>query len=83
MKEIEQINTGKITEEQLKGEFNYSQADKILKKMLEKGLINEVEFNKIDELNRETFSPILNKIMPVNRRYIRVLTVTCDLPKRR
>lgn len=67
MKEIEQINTGKITEEQLKGEFNYSQADKILKKMLEKGLINEVEFNKIDELNRETFSPILNKIMPVNR----------------
>lgn len=35
--------------------------------MLEKGLINEVEFNKIDELNRETFSPILNKIMPVNR----------------
>lgn len=67
MKEIEQINTVKITEEQLKGEFNYSQADKILKKMLEKGLINEVEFNKIDELNRETFSPILNKIMPVNR----------------
>ena len=67
MKEIEQINTGKITDEQLKGEFNYSQADKILKKMLEKGLINEVEFNKIDELNRETFSPISNKIMPVNR----------------
>lgn len=67
MKEIEQINTVKITEEQLKGEFNYSQAEKILKKMLEKGLINEVEFNKIDELNRETFSPILNKIMPVNR----------------
>lgn len=67
MKEIEQINTGKITEEQLKGEFNYSQADKILKNMLEKGLINEVGFNKIDELNRETFSPISNKIMPVNR----------------
>ena len=67
MKEIEQINTGKITEEQLKGEFNYSQADKVLKKMLEKGLIDEVEFNKIDDLNRETFSPILNKIMPVNR----------------
>lgn len=73
MKEIEQINTVKITEEQLKGEFNYSQAEKILKKMLEKGLINEVEFNKIDELNRETFSPILNKIMPVNRWYIKGL----------
>lgn len=57
----------RISDDQLQGEFNYSQADKILKKMLEKGLINEVEFNKIDELNRETFSPILNKIIPVNR----------------
>ena len=57
----------RISDDQLQAEFNYSQADKILKKMLEKGLINEVEFNKIDELNRETFSPILNKIMPVNR----------------
>ncbi len=67
MKEIEQINTVKITEEQLKGEFNYSQAEKILKKMLNMGLIDEVEFNKITELNREIFSPILVKIMPCNR----------------
>ncbi|MCH1714039.1 MULTISPECIES: SHOCT domain-containing protein [Lactococcus] len=81
MKEIENKKTSKISnaileeenlsarisDDQLQGEFNYSQADKILKKMLEKGLINEVEFNKIDELNRKTFSPILNKIMPVNR----------------
>ncbi|RGB56548.1 hypothetical protein DW155_09735 [Lactococcus petauri] len=59
--------SARISDDQLQGEFNYSQADKILKKMLEKGLINEVEFNKIDELNRKTFSPILNKIMPVNR----------------
>ena len=64
MKEIENIKLGKISPEQLQGEFNYSQADKILKKMLEKGLINEVEFNKITELNRETFSPILVEIMP-------------------
>lgn len=31
------------------------------------GLIDEVEFNKITELNREIFSPILVKIMPCNR----------------
>ncbi|MGI6425165.1 MAG: SHOCT domain-containing protein [Tepidanaerobacteraceae bacterium] len=35
--------------------------------MFNKGLIDEVEFNKITELNRETFSPILVKIMPLNR----------------
>lgn len=57
----------RISDDQPQGEFNYSQADKILKKMLEKGLINEVEFNKITELNRETFSPILVKVMPLNR----------------
>ncbi|MGI6227938.1 MAG: SHOCT domain-containing protein [Peptococcales bacterium] len=78
MKEIENKKTSKISDailegenlstrtsdDQLQGEFNYSQADKILKKMLNKGLIDEVEFNKITELNRETFSPILVKIMP-------------------
>ena len=81
MKEIENKKTSKISDailegenlstrtsdDQLQGEFNYSQADKILKKMLNKGLIDEVEFNKITELNRETFSPILVKIMPLNR----------------
>ena len=78
MKEIENKKTSKISgaileeenlytrisDDQLQGEFNYSQAEKILKEMLKKGLIDEVEFNKITELNRETFSPILAKIMP-------------------
>ena len=81
MKEIENKKTSKISnaileeenlstrisDDQLQGEFNYSQAEKILKKMLNKGLIDEVEFNKINELNRETFSPILVKIKPLNR----------------
>lgn len=67
MKEIENTRAERMSDKQLQGEFNYSQADKILKKMLEKGLINEVEFNKITELNQETFLPILVKIMPLNR----------------
>ncbi|HKM04716.1 MAG TPA: SHOCT domain-containing protein [Lachnospiraceae bacterium] len=61
--EGENLST-RISNDQLQGEFNYSQAEKILKKMLNMGLIDEVEFNKITELNRETFSPILGKIMP-------------------
>ncbi|MBC8591130.1 SHOCT domain-containing protein [Wansuia hejianensis] len=54
----------KMSEEQIQREFNYIQAENILKKMLEKGLINEVEFDRITELNRKTFSPFLAKIMP-------------------
>jgi hypothetical protein len=60
----EENSSTRISDDQLQGEFNYSQAEKILKKMLNMGLIDEVEFNKITELNRETFSPILAKIMP-------------------
>ena len=53
-----------ISTEQLQREFDYIQAEKLLKKMLERGLITEVEFHKINTLNRETFSPTLAKIMP-------------------
>lgn len=54
----------RMSEEQIQREFNYIQAENILKKMLEKGLINELEFDRITELNRKTFSPFLAKIMP-------------------
>lgn len=52
-----------ITDEQLKREYNYYMAQKILKSMLEKGLISADEFNKITRKNRETFSPYLAEIM--------------------
>lgn len=57
----------RVSQEQLQREFDYIQAEKLLRKMLEKGLITEVEFNKIDALNRQTFSPFLAEIMPWNR----------------
>ena len=53
----------RVSQEQLQREFDYIQAEKLLRKMLEKGLITEVEFNKIDALNRQTFSPFLAEIM--------------------
>lgn len=52
-----------ITDEQLKREYNYYMAQKILKSMLEKGLISADEFNKITRKNREIFSPYLAEIM--------------------
>lgn len=58
------IESKAMSLEQLQREFDYIQAEKLLKKMLDQGLITEVEFNKITALNRQTFSPSLAKIMP-------------------
>jgi len=57
------INSKKISLEQLQREFNYVQAEKLLKKMLNQGLITDVEFDKVTALNRQVFSPFLARIM--------------------
>lgn len=51
------------TQEELQREYDYILAQKILKSILEKGLISLDEFNKITEKNRQTFSPYLAEIM--------------------
>ena len=53
-----------LSTKELQREFDYYRAEKLLRQMLEKGLVTEVEFNKIMLLNRETFSPLLAQIMP-------------------
>jgi predicted HTH transcriptional regulator len=58
------IESKSVSLEQLQHEFDYIQAEKLLNKMLEKGLISEAEFNKITALNRRTFSPLLAELMP-------------------
>ena len=58
------IQLKKMSQEQLQREFDYIQAEKLLRKMLKKGLITEAEFNKIEALNRQSFSPFLAEIMP-------------------
>ena len=45
-------------------EYNYILAQQITKKLLAKRLITEAEFNKITAKNRESFSPLLGRIMP-------------------
>lgn len=45
-------------------EYNYVLAQQITKRLLTKGLITEAEFNKITAKNRESFSPLLGRIMP-------------------
>lgn len=54
----------KMTEEQMRNDYYYCLAQKIIKTMLDKGLITDDEWSKITEKNRQTFSPYLVEIMP-------------------
>lgn len=53
-----------MTEEQMRKDYYYYLAQRIVKLMLDKGLITDDEFKKITEKNRQTFSPYLVEIMP-------------------
>lgn len=44
-------------------EFNYMQAERITKKLLERGLITEEEFEKIMAENKRTFPTILSPLL--------------------
>lgn len=57
------VNETNITDEQLKQDCCYHMAHRILKSILEKGLVSADEFNKITMKNREIFSPYLEEIM--------------------
>ena len=53
-----------VTQEQLQQEVDYYRAQQILGLLLQNGLISKSEYNKIIQLNRDSFSPLLAKIMP-------------------
>ncbi|MBP2028681.1 hypothetical protein J2Z35_002511 [Acetoanaerobium pronyense] len=57
-------NNPPLSSEQLQREIDYYRAEKILKKMLERNLISNTEFNKIMGLNRVSFAPVLARLMP-------------------
>ena len=52
-----------IRQTDIEQDYNFFQAQKIAKNMLELGLISLSEFNKLTEINRETFSPFWVEIM--------------------
>lgn len=52
------------TTEELQQEYDYYMAQKLLKSLLDAGLISAGEFNKITVKNCRTFSPQLAEIMP-------------------
>ena len=53
----------KYTHEQLQQEFNYMQAEKVTKQLLEKGFITEEEFKLIMAENKRTFPTFLSPLL--------------------
>lgn len=53
-----------IRQTDIEQDYSFFQAQKIAKNMLDLGLISLSEFNKLTEINRETFSPFWVEIMP-------------------
>ena len=51
-----------MSKNQETNEVKYKVALKLLNIMLRNGLISSAEYEKIDELNRQTFSPELAKV---------------------
>ena len=58
--------SGYFTQERIQGDLNYKRAQAIAKKMLDSGLISVAEFNKLSDINLETFSPLFAEIYPKN-----------------
>ncbi len=61
---LEDNKMQKFTEQQEQAEIDYYRAEKIAKTMLNSELISLCEYNKLTELNRQSFSPFLAEIMP-------------------
>lgn len=53
-----------IQQTDIEQDYNFFQAQKVAKDMLELGLISLSEFHKLSQKNRDTFSPFWGEIMP-------------------
>ena len=58
--------SGYFTQERIQGDLDYKRAQAIAKTMLDSGLISVAEFNKLSDINLETFSPLFAEIYPKN-----------------
>lgn len=60
---ITEIAPRVMTKEAMQRDFDYMMAEKMTKKLYEKGLISLDELHKISELNRQKFSPFYADLM--------------------
>lgn len=62
--------TNYYTEERIRSDLDYQRAQRIAGSVLDSGLISAVEFNKLCDINRETFSPLFAEIYPKTACYV-------------
>lgn len=53
-----------MDQQKIMDEVNYYKAQKITELLYEKGLISFVEYDKLTELNRRSFSPLYADLFP-------------------
>ena len=53
-----------IASVEIQQDYDYFMAQEACKALLSAGLISLVEFNKLTQINRDTFSPLFAEIMP-------------------
>lgn len=53
----------KPTNQEMQNEYDYILAEQMMKNLLSKGLITEDEYGRIMDRNRDSFSPLISKIM--------------------
>lgn len=53
-----------MDQQKIMNEVNYYKAQKITELLYEKGLISFVEYDKLTELNRRSFSPLYADLFP-------------------
>ena len=61
--EISYNDIPKPTDAEMQNEYNYNLAEQMTRKLLDKGLISDEEFDKIMAKNRLSFSPFISKII--------------------
>ena len=61
--EVKEPSDHRFAQEQLQREFNYMQAEKVTKKLLERGLITEKEYERIMAENKRTFPTFLSPLL--------------------
>lgn len=79
-KRKQRIAVSRPSDVELQNEYNYILAENFTKKMLEKGLVSEGEFNKIMAKNRESFSPFFARTLANITCYIEVTEQYIDYP---
>jgi len=59
------VSARKMTMETMRKDFEYEIAQKLTQSLLEQGLISTEEYNKIEALNIEKFSPFYKDLMDI------------------